>query len=382
MSNIYSPSSLGVTPPAGGFQTGGWYSGRQYWNGTLSEPGVIHPESNQQGAGQTVSPQVNAASAAQQGVSPQQLETYLQQQRDQSAQVAPAASVTPTPQENVTPAATTGVETAGTGVGYTTQPTIDLQSLYNQAYQTAGIADLQTKYSEMQKALTEAKGKNNDNPFLSEASRVGREAKLQKLFDERTANILSDIAMKKADVETQMNLATKQYDINTQASKDALNQFNSLLSAGALNNASGQDIANLTKATGLSSTMIQSAIKANKTKGAQTTSYSDGTNDYFVTVDNDGNIINKQVIGKTAPTAAQRNATTGTAGTTGTKSGDKAANIENVKISASSGTTLQQIYMAYKGVLTASEIQAAYDATSTWGKSDETLAQIVAWGNQ
>ena len=47
----YSPESLGIKPPAGGFKVGGWYSGRQYWGGTLSEPGVIHPSSDQPGAG-------------------------------------------------------------------------------------------------------------------------------------------------------------------------------------------------------------------------------------------------------------------------------------------------------------------------------------------
>ena len=37
------------------YQTGGWYDGRQYWNGTFSQPGQIHPQSNQVGAGQQVS---------------------------------------------------------------------------------------------------------------------------------------------------------------------------------------------------------------------------------------------------------------------------------------------------------------------------------------
>lgn len=46
------------TPPPGGFQQGGWYEGRQYWNGTFSAPGQIHSESNQQGAGQMVSGEV------------------------------------------------------------------------------------------------------------------------------------------------------------------------------------------------------------------------------------------------------------------------------------------------------------------------------------
>jgi len=57
---VYSPEQLNIKAPTGGFQQGGWYSGRQYWGGTLSEPGVIHPSSAQIGAGQAVSPEVIA----------------------------------------------------------------------------------------------------------------------------------------------------------------------------------------------------------------------------------------------------------------------------------------------------------------------------------
>jgi len=46
-------SSTGGTP-----QNGAWYSGQQYWNGTLSAPGVINSQSDQQGAGQAVSQEV------------------------------------------------------------------------------------------------------------------------------------------------------------------------------------------------------------------------------------------------------------------------------------------------------------------------------------
>lgn len=77
MANKYTAEQLGIKAPSGGFQTGGWYQGRQYWNGTLSDPGVIHPESNQQGAGQAVNPEVNAASAKAQGVSVKDFNTYL-----------------------------------------------------------------------------------------------------------------------------------------------------------------------------------------------------------------------------------------------------------------------------------------------------------------
>lgn len=56
----YSPQSLGINANSTGgvFQQGAWYDGRQYWNGTLGEPGKIHPESNQQGAGKSVSKEV------------------------------------------------------------------------------------------------------------------------------------------------------------------------------------------------------------------------------------------------------------------------------------------------------------------------------------
>ena len=51
---------MNPTEPAGGFKQGAWYDSRQYWNGTFSQPGQIHPESNQPGAGQQVSKEVVA----------------------------------------------------------------------------------------------------------------------------------------------------------------------------------------------------------------------------------------------------------------------------------------------------------------------------------
>jgi len=91
----YTPESLGIKAPSGGFQTGGWYEGRQYWNGTLSEPGVIHPSSSQQGAGQAVSKEVVAQTA------PENV-SYIEQQRQVSANQIQAPVNIPLPTESQT----------------------------------------------------------------------------------------------------------------------------------------------------------------------------------------------------------------------------------------------------------------------------------------
>lgn len=261
----YSPSQLGIKPPDGGFKEGAWYQGRQYWGGTLSDPGVIHPSSNQQGAGQAVSKEVNAQSAAAQGISPQQLESYLEEQRRK------------TPQSSFKPGQYSGPEGgvgsgagASSGAGFTQAAPLNLPKLYESLYDSSGIKDLEEQYSNQEKEFIEAKGKINDNPFLSEATRVGRVAKLEQLFGERTANIKNDIATKKADIETKLNLELKQFDINSQAAQQALSQFNTLLQMGALDNASGEDIANITRSTGISSQAIYSAINAKKQKDIDT----------------------------------------------------------------------------------------------------------------
>ena len=202
-----------------------------------------------------------------------------------------------------------GGQAAGAGGGsfaggFTPAPTIDFPKLYQNLVDSSGVREKQDQLSQMEKSFIEVKGKINDNPFLSEATRVGRVAKLEQLFNERTANIRGDIATTKADIETQLNLQMKQLDINSQQAQQALSQFNTLLNAGALNNVSGEDIANITRATGLSSSMIQSAVNAKKQKDVQTqlVSFDDGTNQGFAVVDsNTGDIIKRQTVSVSKP---------------------------------------------------------------------------------
>lgn len=265
----YTPESLKISAPSGGFLQGGWYSGRQYWGGTLSDPGVIHPASDQQGSGQAVSAEVNRQSDAAQGLASGTIENYLAQQRQQQQATAPKPVQQPAQQPVQQQQIMSEQDSELVGLGRT-QSAINLPEIYKSLTASSGISDLEEQYSQMEKAFIEAKGKVNDNPFLSEATRVGREAKLQKLFDERTANIRGDIATKKADIEMQLNLQTKQFDINSQQTQMAWDQFNALLSMGALDNIGGEDIANITRSTGISSSMIQSAITTSKQSKVKT----------------------------------------------------------------------------------------------------------------
>ena len=301
MGSTYTPESLGIKAPPGGFQRGGWYSGRQMWGGTLGDVGTIHPASDQQGAGQAVSQEVNLQSDVAQGLAPGSIEKYLteQRQQQQQAQVQPVAQQTvAAPMQTTRPQATGG---AGVGLAQP-QSAINLPEIYKGLQESSGISALETQYSQMEKDFIEAKGKINDNPFLSEATRVGREAKLQKLFDERTANIRGDIATQKADIETQLNLQMKQFDINSQQTQMAWEQFNALLGMGALSGASGEDIANITRSTGISSSMIQSAISESQKKdiNSQVIQSEDASGNVTISVINKdtGAIISQQSLGQ------------------------------------------------------------------------------------
>lgn len=78
MATIVSPGKVKLadgTVVSG--KEGGWYDGQQLFGGTLSAKGVINANSNQQGAGQAVSSEVNQASSIAQGKAPTAIDTYL-----------------------------------------------------------------------------------------------------------------------------------------------------------------------------------------------------------------------------------------------------------------------------------------------------------------
>ena len=266
-------------------QTGGWYDGQQYWGGTLSAPGVINSLSNQVGAGQAVSKEVV------QQTNPANWDYIQKQQAQYKGTIGgdnPALS-------------TAGNEIGSIGMGATTPEAINLPQLYENFYSQSGIRDVEANINKKTEEYNTQVAKIKDNPYLSEATMSGRIKKLDEKFSADKANLQNQVATKKADIETRLNLETKQFDINSQMARDSLDRFNTLLSSGALDTASANDIANLTRATGLSSQAIQSAVNANKKKNANTqviTSTNDAGEVTAVVIDqNTGEIINKTSLG-------------------------------------------------------------------------------------
>lgn len=293
----------GNAAPTTGFQNGGWYSGYQYVNGTFApQAGMIHPQSSQQGAGQMVSSEVNKQSDAAQGLPSGTIDNYVATQNDNPVNNQGGAGNGGSGGGGGTGGGT-GANLGGLGA----TPTLDLPGLSASLNDKYGITAAENDLTTKAQAYNDQQSKINDNPFLSEADRVGRIQKLTTDYNNDIKTAQDSLAMKKADVQTQLDLQTKQFDINSQASQQALSQFNDLLQSGALAGASGSDIANITRSTGISSSMIQAAINSQNAKNnpSQIIPYDDGTNQGFAVINpKTGAIISKQVIAGSKPTKA------------------------------------------------------------------------------
>lgn len=306
----YSPESLGIKAPAGGFQQGGWYGGRQYWGGTLSDPGVIHPSSNQQGAGQTVSKEVNAQSAAAQGKTSQELERYLEEQRrkQQQAQVQSSTS-------GVSNTSGGGKSGAGVSGGGGTSSALNLEKEREKLFAELGISQMQeqaaakTAEIEARRAeLEERKSEINENPWLAEASRVGRIRKLEEMAQGEINNLINELRTiegKRSEAEQSINqrlgIQVQQVGLDRQARADAMQEMNLLLTSGAISQGDVDTISRYAQSTGMSEQMISSLVRAANTPEVKPQVIQSQDNYGNVTVSvidaNTGAVINQQSLG-------------------------------------------------------------------------------------
>lgn len=211
-------------------------------------------------------------------------------------------------------------------------PTPDLSGLYTRSIEESTkaiqpeiqaaqgkLTEVQSRIEQKRRSLAEAEANINDNPYYSEATRVGRIAKLREkaqqdiAIDQTELGIAqtgisqaeNKLSTAKADAQVKLNIAAQEYNIKSSEYQQNLQLFSTLLTSGALESASGADIAQITTATGMSSSMVQSIIDFQKKKNAPNPSLvttDDGTNQYVVAIDpKTGNVIQKQVLGKSAP---------------------------------------------------------------------------------
>lgn len=277
------------TPPAGGYQVGGWYNGQQ-WNGTsFGAPNVITVGSS---AGQTVNPAVVAAGNKAQGLAPGTNEAYLAK-----------VSANPVNPVSANPSATGGTTDVSATVSATT-PEIDA---------------INKQIADRQQALSKAQLAINDNPFYSEATRVG---KLRSLQEQYNADLVP--------LNTQLKSLTDAYNAKIKADQTA------------------------------NKTTVKTFTDANGNVSA-------------VAMDGQGNVVNQVNLGSVG-----KGTKSGKAATTKLTTTDKAVLKEGVASDAKDGHTLQEIVGYYTALgLDTATVYSIYNKNSIYGPAQESLQQVT-----
>jgi len=180
-------------------------------------------------------------------------------------------------------------------------PKLDLQSLYDTSMNSPEITGLQGEIDAKKAALNEALTGINDNPFYSEATRTGKIAKLNDQAQRDIGLVQEQLSLKQADAQTKINIATQQYNIDSQEYQNNLTRLNTLISSGALLGASGNDIAQIAQATGMSTAMVKSIQKnmesANNNPQVVTDTDDSGNVTVSVINGNTGEVIGQNSLG-------------------------------------------------------------------------------------
>lgn len=182
------------------------------------------------------------------------------------------------------------------------QPTIDINKIYETELNSDEIKGLQNEINTKKDAYNTAVTNINDNPYASEATRVGKIRRLDESAQREILTLEQKLAQRKADAQVKVNIATQQYQIDSQQYQNELNKLNMLMTSGALLNANGNDVAQIAMATGLTTSMIrsiQAKMKADQVKPQVITSTNDaGVVTVSVIDANTGNVIGQNSLGK------------------------------------------------------------------------------------
>lgn len=181
--------------PAGGFQNGGWYEGRQYWNGSFGAPGVIN-NPNQVGAGQPVSSEVNRQSDVAQGLPVGTIDNYL---AGETAKYYNTGGQPPTSSDQVTPMLNDFQASQMSGDVMTRMgqlkdaltpgaaPTpINRVNEFNNLRTQYGVANLEQELTNINKQIADVQTLNEQRQYKAETGQValgvigGRQTEIQR----------------------------------------------------------------------------------------------------------------------------------------------------------------------------------------------------------
>ena len=180
-------------------------------------------------------------------------------------------------------------------------PTININELYQKELNSPDITNLQKEIDTKKQGYNTAVTNINDNPYASEATRVGKIRRLDESAQKEIQSLEGNLAQRKADAQVKMNIAMQQYQVDSQSYQNELNKLNMLISSGALLNANSSDIAQVAMATGLTTSMvrsIQSKMKSDQIKPQVITSTNDaGVVTVSVVDGNTGQIIGQNSLG-------------------------------------------------------------------------------------
>jgi hypothetical protein len=264
-----------------------------------------------------------------------------------------------------------GVDTStdtGSNLGFNTSgasgvpASIDLNKMYENAMKDVAITSLEKELADKNTAYSTATTSINDNPYYSEGTRTGHIAKLNTTYQIDKQNLTDQIAQKKADVQTKLNIATQQYNINNQEYQNNLSRLNLLISSGALLNASGSDIASIALSTGMSTSMV---------KGIMSKMKSDAIKPQVInSEDSSGNVTVSVIDANTGNLISQRSLGTIGKGTSGSSTDSKQEALFNAAISTgisqlkqgeSWGTVFNRIYSQFSGSVPADALNQLID---------------------
>lgn len=174
---------------------------------------------------------------------------------------------------------------------------INLQQIYDQALNDPELKALEDELNAKKRARDEAEADINNNPYYAEATRVGKIEKLNQRANDEINTLQSQITEKRADAQVKVNIATQQYNIDSQEYQKNLQKLNLLISSGAITGASSSDISQIALATGMSTDMVKSIIETTKAGQVQTSVLS--------ATDDNGNVTVSVINTKTGEVIAQ-----------------------------------------------------------------------------